>query len=138
MSNSAERDWIGLVVGVLPADAGCRLLGLGAGRMGGGVGVSRRGCAEERLLEAEYARRRCPKRCGMVSSGFCDSIADIVVEFVSPMDFSGGYSADVRDSAPTLEGRLKSNSPISVSSLLEAVADDLKTLNKNLKSVSNY
>lgn len=53
------------------------------------------------------------------------------------MDFADGYSADVLDAA-TLENKSKSSSPISISSLLDAVADDLKTLNKNLKTVSTY
>ncbi|XXG67755.1 hypothetical protein AAC387_Pa06g1023 [Persea americana] len=41
---------------------------------------------------------------------------------------------DVLDAA-TLENKSKSSSPISISSLLDAVADDLKTLNKNLKTI---
>eukprot|EP00268_Persea_americana_P069093 TRINITY_DN9748_c0_g2_i5.p1 TRINITY_DN9748_c0_g2~~TRINITY_DN9748_c0_g2_i5.p1 ORF type:complete len:416 (-),score=64.38 TRINITY_DN9748_c0_g2_i5:204-1451(-) len=42
---------------------------------------------------------------------------------------------DIRDSASTLKVKPKSSSPISVSSLLEAVAGDLKTLNNNLKTI---
>lgn len=141
MSNLAEWDWIGLVVGVLLAEGGYRLLGLGVGSMGGGVVGQRGCCAGERLLGVEFVRPRFLIQCAMVSSACEDSIADIVIEFVffffSLMDFADGYSADVLD-ASTLENKSKSSSPISISSLLDAVADDLKTLNKNLKTVSTY
>lgn len=137
MSNLAEWDWIGLVVGVLLAEGGYRLLGLGVGSVGGGVVGQRGCCAGERLLGVEFVRPRFLIQCAMVSSACGDSIADIVIEifFFSLMNFSDGYSADVLDAA-TLEDKSKSSSPISISSLLDAVADDLKTLNKNLKSVS--
>lgn len=43
---------------------------------------------------------------------------------------------DVRDSVPSLDWKLSSNGPVSVSSLLKAVADDLQNMNNNLLSVS--
>lgn len=139
MSNLAEWDWIGLVVGVLLAEGGYRLLGLGVGSVGGGVVGQRGCCAGERLLGVEFVRPRFLIQCAMVSSACGNSIADTVIEsvFFFLMDFSDGYSADVLDAA-TLEDKSKSSSPISISSLLDAVADDLKTLNKNLKTVSTY
>lgn len=82
MSNLAEWDWIGLVVGVLLAEGGFRLLGLGVGSMGGGVVGQRGCCAGERLLGVEFVRPRFLIQCAMVSSACEDSIADIVIEFV--------------------------------------------------------
>lgn len=47
------------------------------------------------------------------------------------------FSVVAQDPALELDVNLKPNAPISVSNLVEVVADDLQTLNKSLQSVSS-
>lgn len=79
-----------------------------------GMNCAKWGRRPERLLS-----RRKVTHCSVSSAQTPDRVLDV----------------NVRDSASAVEGKSKSSSLISASSLLDTVTDDLKTLNKNLKTI---
>ncbi|XP_077229850.1 solanesyl-diphosphate synthase 2, chloroplastic-like [Tasmannia lanceolata] len=79
------------------------------------VGKSNAGCKSERL----FYRRGNVSHCVMSSAQTPEKVLNV----------------DFQDPKSTLHVKSKSSSPISVSSLLEVVGDDLQTLNQNLKTI---
>ncbi|KAG9447494.1 hypothetical protein H6P81_013622 [Aristolochia fimbriata] len=95
------------------------------------VGSNRCGLSADAVQVRNFVRwdKNYAGRCwGPRLKGICSVIS-------SAQSPDATLSFNARDSMASVSGTSKSSSPISVSSLIEAVSDDMQTLNKNLLSI---